>query len=251
MSDVAPALSREPPNIHADSQQGHALGADNAHLPQKRPTTFPGRPAALAPERIRDEIAQRVRELIAQVGQFTKRVPALAGELGVDGITPEFCERMYDARSEWVHGTHVRLFSTGEKTPAAMTRTKVRTTPANRRRLQTLHTGPYSAWSPSPRAGGASAAARGRIPWSSARREARCIDNNAIADFDADVDSAMDVICLLVDWRTQLTGAATRSERRRLRVAAACGPGLRASSLLAVGLELGLPRIRQVHEVRG
>jgi hypothetical protein len=52
-------------------------------------------------------------------GQFTKRVPALAQELGSDGITGEFCERLYDARSEWVHGTHVRLFSTGQKTQAA------------------------------------------------------------------------------------------------------------------------------------
>jgi hypothetical protein len=48
-------------------------------------------------------------------GQFTKRVPALASELGFDGITEDFCLRMYDARSEWVHGTHVRLFASGEE----------------------------------------------------------------------------------------------------------------------------------------
>jgi hypothetical protein len=47
------------------------------------------------------------------MGQFTARVPALAAELGFEGITREFCERMYEARSEWVHGAHVRLFSTG------------------------------------------------------------------------------------------------------------------------------------------
>jgi hypothetical protein len=45
--------------------------------------------------------------------QFKTRVPALAGDLGFDGITAAFCERMYAARSEWVHGAHVRLFSTG------------------------------------------------------------------------------------------------------------------------------------------
>jgi hypothetical protein len=45
--------------------------------------------------------------------QFTTRVPALAAELGFDGINADFCEEMYDARSEWVHGAHVRLFSTG------------------------------------------------------------------------------------------------------------------------------------------
>jgi hypothetical protein len=53
-------------------------------------------------------------------GQFTSRVPALASELGFEGITAAFCERMYDARSEWVHGTHVRLFSTGQETEQAM-----------------------------------------------------------------------------------------------------------------------------------
>lgn len=46
-------------------------------------------------------------------GQFTARVLALAAELGFEGITREFCERMYEARSEWVHSAHVRLFSTG------------------------------------------------------------------------------------------------------------------------------------------
>jgi hypothetical protein len=48
--------------------------------------------------------------------QFKTRVPALANELGFDGIDADFCERMYDARSEWVHGAHVRLFTTGQKT---------------------------------------------------------------------------------------------------------------------------------------
>jgi hypothetical protein len=45
--------------------------------------------------------------------QFAKRVPALANELGCDGISKRFCRRIYGARSEWVHGAHVRLFSTG------------------------------------------------------------------------------------------------------------------------------------------
>jgi hypothetical protein len=45
--------------------------------------------------------------------QFKNRVAALAQELDFDGIDGDFCERMYDARSEWVHGAHVRLFSTG------------------------------------------------------------------------------------------------------------------------------------------
>ncbi len=45
--------------------------------------------------------------------QFTTRVPALAAELGFEGITADNCERMYDARSEWVHGAHVQLFAGG------------------------------------------------------------------------------------------------------------------------------------------
>lgn len=45
--------------------------------------------------------------------QFTRRVPALAAEVGVDGVTRESCDLMYDARSEWVHGAHVRLFTAG------------------------------------------------------------------------------------------------------------------------------------------
>lgn len=52
-------------------------------------------------------------------GQFIARVPAVAGELGFDGISTELCERMYDARSEWVHGTHVRLFATGQEAQEA------------------------------------------------------------------------------------------------------------------------------------
>ena len=43
--------------------------------------------------------------------QFKTRLPLLAEELGIDGLSPDVCERLYDARSEWVHGTHVRLFS--------------------------------------------------------------------------------------------------------------------------------------------
>ena len=45
--------------------------------------------------------------------QFRSRVPALADELGLDGFTPEFCEEIYGARSEWVHGARVRLFTSG------------------------------------------------------------------------------------------------------------------------------------------
>jgi hypothetical protein len=45
--------------------------------------------------------------------QFVTRVPALAVDVGIGGITPELCSQMYDARSEWVHGAHVRLVATG------------------------------------------------------------------------------------------------------------------------------------------
>jgi hypothetical protein len=48
--------------------------------------------------------------------QFTTRVPALAAEVGVDGVTDELCFHLYDARSDWVHGARVRLFATGGET---------------------------------------------------------------------------------------------------------------------------------------
>ena len=52
--------------------------------------------------------------------QFASRGCALAHELGLDTVTPEFMAEMYDARSDWVHGARVRLFAAREvKTPAA------------------------------------------------------------------------------------------------------------------------------------
>lgn len=49
--------------------------------------------------------------------QFVQRAVALADELSLEGVTEEFCSRMYDGRSDWVHGSHVRLFATGSETP--------------------------------------------------------------------------------------------------------------------------------------
>jgi hypothetical protein len=52
--------------------------------------------------------------------QFARRVPQLAGELGIGGLDATFCQQMYDARSKWIHGAHVRLFgSTSEQDPDA------------------------------------------------------------------------------------------------------------------------------------
>jgi hypothetical protein len=51
--------------------------------------------------------------------QFKRRVPALANEVGIEGVDEDFCERIYDARSEWVHGAHVRLFATGQEAQEA------------------------------------------------------------------------------------------------------------------------------------
>lgn len=42
--------------------------------------------------------------------QFKCRATALAAELEVDGVDERLCGRMYDGRSDWVHGSHVRLF---------------------------------------------------------------------------------------------------------------------------------------------
>lgn len=42
--------------------------------------------------------------------QFKHRATALAAELEIDGIDEHLCGRMYDGRSDWVHGSHVWLF---------------------------------------------------------------------------------------------------------------------------------------------
>jgi hypothetical protein len=47
--------------------------------------------------------------------QFVRRVPALAEEVAVEGMDQALCDRLYDARSEWVHGAHVRLFASGQE----------------------------------------------------------------------------------------------------------------------------------------
>lgn len=43
--------------------------------------------------------------------QFVVRAPLLATYLGIDGVTERLCRWLYDARSEWAHGLHVRLFA--------------------------------------------------------------------------------------------------------------------------------------------
>jgi hypothetical protein len=42
--------------------------------------------------------------------QFKKRAPALAVDVGIDGFDEDLAERLYDGRSDWVHGSHVQLF---------------------------------------------------------------------------------------------------------------------------------------------
>jgi hypothetical protein len=43
--------------------------------------------------------------------QFKKRASAMAVELGVEGVSEEWAENIYDARSDWVHGSSVKLFA--------------------------------------------------------------------------------------------------------------------------------------------
>lgn len=53
--------------------------------------------------------------------QFKKRAPALAADIRVDGFSEDLAERLYDGRSDWVHGSHVQLFagpSPSAETPA-------------------------------------------------------------------------------------------------------------------------------------
>lgn len=42
--------------------------------------------------------------------QFKVRSTALAAELGIVGVDEDLCAEMYDGRSDWVHGSHVKLF---------------------------------------------------------------------------------------------------------------------------------------------
>ena len=46
--------------------------------------------------------------------QFKARASALAEELAIDGIDGDLCERIYEMRSDWVHGAHVQLYPTGQ-----------------------------------------------------------------------------------------------------------------------------------------
>jgi hypothetical protein len=43
--------------------------------------------------------------------QFKTRAPALAADVGIDGLGEDLAERLYDGRSDWVHGSHVQLFA--------------------------------------------------------------------------------------------------------------------------------------------
>jgi hypothetical protein len=43
--------------------------------------------------------------------QFRERAAALADELGIHGISENWAEEIYDARSDWVHGSSVKLFA--------------------------------------------------------------------------------------------------------------------------------------------
>ena len=43
--------------------------------------------------------------------QFKRRATAMAAELGIDGITEQWCGEVYTARSDWVHGSSVKLFA--------------------------------------------------------------------------------------------------------------------------------------------
>src|SRR5205807_1657877 len=40
--------------------------------------------------------------------------PLLAEYLGIAGISPQLCADIFNGRSEWVHGAHVRLFTAGQ-----------------------------------------------------------------------------------------------------------------------------------------
>lgn len=50
--------------------------------------------------------------------QFVERVPALARELGISGVTRRFCEQMYRWRSQASHGARVTMFAGAARSTA-------------------------------------------------------------------------------------------------------------------------------------
>lgn len=50
--------------------------------------------------------------------QFKNRIPALAEDVGVDGVDKDSCQRIYDARSDWVHGSQALFGREGDDPPA-------------------------------------------------------------------------------------------------------------------------------------
>ena len=52
--------------------------------------------------------------------QFTTRVPLLARELDVEGVSKNFCRKMYEARSQGAHGSDIDMFAAGADRPAAV-----------------------------------------------------------------------------------------------------------------------------------
>jgi hypothetical protein len=57
--------------------------------------------------------------------QFVYRASALAAELGIPEIDRDFAERMYDGRSDWVHGAQVGLLHVEPKAGAEVTITPI------------------------------------------------------------------------------------------------------------------------------
>jgi hypothetical protein len=49
------------------------------------------------------------------IRQFTTRVPALARELGIEGVSKTFCRKIYDARSQGAHGSDIDMFAAGPR----------------------------------------------------------------------------------------------------------------------------------------
>jgi hypothetical protein len=52
--------------------------------------------------------------------QFATRVSSVAAELGAPGVTKKFCRRMYEARSQGVHGGDIDLFQPGAQRTEAV-----------------------------------------------------------------------------------------------------------------------------------
>ena len=91
----------------------------------KRSGSWSTRPGSTTPDVILPVLTAGLEGLLSTsyelpTKQFVTRVPLLAQELGIAGVSRTFCGRMYEARSQGAHGGDIELFQSASRRPAAL-----------------------------------------------------------------------------------------------------------------------------------